>query len=313
MIRFFIHIIFLLAAFQIHSQQLSAKVNPENILIGEPFELTYTIKHTPNHKVVFTPFQDEIEVRSVEGGTLSTSGTRLEILEPFKDSTTSSTWTGAYTVTVWDSGTYIIPGPTVIIDDSSYSFKACTIYANYMDQVDGVDLYDINEGFAKIPSEPFSFINFIRSNWWWIALILALLATYIFIRKRKNKAPIPIVKAMSLKERTLLAIDALEKERMWEKDMLKEHFVELSFILRSYLTSRYNLSLLEKTTYETKLLLTKKGLNDDTVDNIIRILSESDMVKFAKSKPDEISILRVSTLTRQIIAETSPLEFDNFE
>ena len=84
-------------------------------------------------------------------------------------------------------------------------------------------------------------------------------------------------------------------------------------ILRMYLTSRYEISLLEKTTYETKLLLTQKGLNDETVEVIARILSESDMVKFAKSEPDVIAILRVSTLARQIVAETSPLEFDNVE
>ena len=46
---------------------------------------------------------------------------------------------------------------------------------------------------------------------------------------------------------------------------------------------------------------------------IARILSEADMVKFAKSEPDVIAILRVSTLARQIVAETSPLEFDNVE
>ena len=84
-------------------------------------------------------------------------------------------------------------------------------------------------------------------------------------------------------------------------------------ILRMYLTSRFEISLLEKTTYETKLLLTQKGLNDETVEVIARILSEADMVKFAKSEPDVIAILRVSTLARQIVAETSPLEFDNVE
>ena len=84
-------------------------------------------------------------------------------------------------------------------------------------------------------------------------------------------------------------------------------------ILRMYLTSRFEISLLEKTTYETKLLLTQKGLNEETVEVIARILSESDMVKFAKSEPETIAILRVSTLARQIVAETSPLEFDNVE
>ena len=110
-----------------------------------------------------------------------------------------------------------------------------------------------------------------------------------------------------------MAIDALEKEELWTKDKLKEHFIELSFILRSYLTSRYSISLLDKTTHETKLLLTKQGLNNETVDVIARILSQSDMVKFAKSKPELIAILRQSTLTKQIIAETSPLDFDNVD
>ena len=94
---------------------------------------------------------------------------------------------------------------------------------------------------------------------------------------------------------------------------MKEHFVELSYILRSYLTSRYDISLLEKTTYETTVLLTRKGLEEETVDVIIRILSQSDMVKFAKSKPDVIAILRISALAKQVVAETSPLDFDNVE
>ena len=94
---------------------------------------------------------------------------------------------------------------------------------------------------------------------------------------------------------------------------MKKHFVELSYILRSYLTTRYDISLLEKTSYQTKILLTEKGLNKETVDVVSRILSQSDMVKFAKSKPELIEILRISTLAKQIVVETSPLEFDNVE
>ena len=79
------------------------------------------------------------------------------------------------------------------------------------------------------------------------------------------------------------------------------------------MTSRYNISLLEKTSYQTKIVLTEKGLNKETVDVVARILSQSDMVKFAKSKPELIEILRISTLAKQIVVETSPLEFDNVE
>jgi len=37
------------------------------------------------------------------------------------------------------------------------------------------------------------------------------------------------------------------------------------------------------------------------------------MVKFAKSSPDELSVLRISVLAKQIIAETSPIEFENVD
>ena len=182
-----------------------------------------------------------------------------------------------------------------------------------VDPIDGVDLYDIKENFAEIPPKPFSLVDFLKSNWWWIALIIVGIIVFIIVKRRNKEDTEEREKPLSLRQRTLFAIDALEKAKLWEKGLLKEHFVELSMILRMYLTSRYEISLLEKTTYETRLLLTQKGLNEETVQVIARILSESDMVKFAKSEPDTISILRVSTLARQIVAETSPLEFDNVE
>jgi hypothetical protein len=37
------------------------------------------------------------------------------------------------------------------------------------------------------------------------------------------------------------------------------------------------------------------------------------MVKFAKSQPDEIAIYKHAQLARQIVAETSPIEFDHAE
>lgn len=313
-----IYISFVLIAHVSFAQKLSVEASEEKILIGEPIMLTYSVIVGTNSTVDFKPKSDNIPGRSAEGGTLTTDGFNFEITEAFTDTVKNNNnekeWIGRYTVTIWDSGTYILPGPNIVIDDSTYRFNNLSLYATYSAKVKGVDIYDIKENYAEIPVEPFSITKFVKTNWWWLLLIVLIVPAYFILKRgKREKIPKPLFKAMSLKERTLLAIDALDNEKLWEKDKLKEHFVELSYILRSYLTARYNLSLLEKTTYETKLLLTQKGLNEDTVDNIARILSESDMVKFAKSKPEVISILRVSTLARQIVAETSPLEFDNVE
>lgn len=309
---------FILGSTLVFGQRLDAKASKSSLKIGEPFTLTYTVETGPNDSIDFQPETDKIPMRASGGGQLSDEGFSVEISEPFKAKTSrksgGTTWTGTYNVVVWDSGTFIIPGPNISIADSTFQFRNISIYCDFTDKKSGVDLYDIRENYAELPPEENPFVRFAKDYWWLLLLVLIPIALIIFLKKRRQKnIPVRIEKAMSLKERTLMAIDALENEKLWEQDRLKEHFVELSYILRSYLTARYDISLLEKTTYETKLLLTQKGLNDDTIETIGRILSESDMVKFAKSRPEVIEILKVSTLARQIVAETSPLEFDNYE
>jgi hypothetical protein len=313
-------LIILLLSFgnQTTAQELSADVSKRDMRIGEPVTLTYKVKTDQNDTIVFFETYDEIPMRISNGGSISEKGSSAEILGLFKDTTVltqgGSLWKGTYTVTIWDSGTFIIPGPKININDSTFRFDDLRIYCDYSSKKQGVDIYDIRENYAKLPPEESRFIRWMQKYWWAALCLLAAIGIVLWLIKRNRRSqPQKITKAMSLKDRTLAAIDALERERLWEQGKLKEHYIELSYILRSYLTARYHLSLLEKTTLEAKSLLLHKGLNEDTVDTIVKILSQSDMVKFAQSKPNEILILKVSTLARQIIAETSPLDFDNYE
>jgi len=313
---FFISSLFLIG--NVFAQQLDATISKSRAKIGEPLTLKYKLKTRSNDTIVFFEKYSEIPIRTYGGGQLSNDGASAEILTSFNDSSYKvqggKEWLGKYDVVVWDSGTFIIPGPEIVINDSTFYFNDLRVYVDFSAKKSGVDIYDIRENYAKLPEEENVFVRWIKGNWWIIAIIVAAAALLLwFINKRKPREPIKVVKAMSLKERTLAAIDAIESERLWEQDKLKEHFIELSYIMRSYLTARYDIAILEKTTYQTKQLLLQKGLNEDTVDTIARILSHSDMVKFAKSSPDEIAILKISTLARQIVAETSPLEFDNYE
>lgn len=317
------YLFFILLSPLAFGQQLLVEVSQDDILIGESTTLTLTIKTDNNDSINFRPQLNEIDGRAISSnGALSTDKIAFEIVDPFRDTVikngSSKKWKGEYVVTAWDSGLFVIPGATVLINDSSFRFKDISITCRLVPKDTTIDIYEIRENYATIPDKPFSFVEFVTDNWWWLTLIIVAILAFFIIRSRQRRLrdedeyeeP---ARPLSLKERTILAIDALEKEELWTKDRLKEHFIELSYILRSYLTSRYSISLLDKTTYETKLLLTKQGLNSETIDVIARILSQSDMVKFAKSKPDLIAILRQSTLAKQIIAETSPLDFDNVD
>ncbi len=317
----FIYILIIVFAPFASSQQLLVELSDDAILVGEPTTLKFTVKAKDQDSIRFRAKLNEIEARSVnQNGGLSSDILPLEIIYPFVDTFifngATKKWRGEYVVTSWEPGIFVIPGATILINDSSFRFKDITLECTLTAKDTTMDLYEIRENYAQIPEKSFSFTEFISDNWWWLTLIIVGILIFILIKRRKNRAIddyLEEIRPLSLKERTILAIESLDKEEMWAKGKLKEHFIELSYILRSYLTSRYSISLLDKTTYEIKLLLTKKGLNAETVDVIARILSQSDMVKFAKSEPDAIAILRQSTLAKQIIAETSPLDFDNVD
>ncbi len=304
------------------TQQLLEEISRDNFAIGEPLRVKYIVKTALTDSIAFSEKIDVIQARfKNQNGSLSKKGAEFELIEAFHDTIIvlgkNKKWIGEYTLAAWEDGEYILPGPEIRINDSTYRFANLGVEVRLVASKKDFDLYGIRENYADIPSEPFSPMKFLKRNWWWIAIVaVALLLGWLIARRRRWDRELKSrvdFRPMSLKERTIKAVEALEKSELWNKDQLKEHFVELSYILRSYLTSRYNLSLLDKTTEQTKILLTKQGLNPETVDVIARILSQSDMVKFAKSKPDVIAILRQSTLVKQIIAETSPLDFDNVD
>ena len=317
MIKWYTYLLFVLMSNALFGQELSEEISEPHLSIGQPVIISYSIRTNSADSIVFHPSKQTIKGRAIStSGTLDKEEVDFEIIREFSDSTVLNNneqiWIGKYTITVWDSGAYIIPGPRVYINDSVYEFDNLALACYLTDPIDGIDIYDIKENFIELPAPPFSFINFLK-NWGWIILVGCLIIILILWINRKKQKTKELIKPLSLKERTLVAIESLEAAKLWEKDQLKEHFIELSFILRSYLTSRYEISLLEKTTNETKLLLAQKGLNEETVRVIAKILSQSDMVKFAKSKPDTISILNVSNLAKQIVAETSPIEFEHAE
>lgn len=312
---------FILCNSWVFGQTIKSKISDSIVVIGQQFIVTYSIEAKVGDSIQFVERTDFLPARAVsESGIIATDELEFELISTdakrSKNKKDLQVYEIQYTVVVWDSGLFVIPGPNFVIDDSMAICPDLRLASYLTPPKDGMDLYDIREDYAEIPPNPFSIKVFLKKHWWWLTLIVVAIVLFFVIRairRRRLMEEEEEERPMSLKDRTLLAIDALEKAKLWERDQLKEHFVELSYIVRSYLTARYSLSLLEKTTHEARLMLTQQGLERETVDVIIRILSQSDMVKFAKSKPDVISILRVSAEAKQVVAETSPLDFDNVE
>lgn len=317
-------IVVFFAALGLRAQELSSWLNPNKILIGETVNYTLKVKLAPGTAIRYEAYQGSIPAKAqLKNGSLSTGQVvDVEIVEPFHDTLIKGklidTWIGTYSVTIWDSGVVVLPEQYIVIGDSTYFFDPVKLSANFVAGQQDQDIYDIKESFADIP-EPQTWIQktgkFLWTNSYWILPILAILVfVWIQFRRHKNaNKRRPKQKETSLKDRTLTAIEALEKRRLWQDGLLKEHYTELSYIMRAYLSTRYQLNLLEKTTLETRLLLQQTALHAETIDTLMIILFQADMVKFAQSEPDEINILKVSVLAKQIVAETSPIEFENVE
>ena len=159
----------MLMTFVAFGQTLNATISQSVLYIGQPVTITYSVKVEKKDSLLFVPKKETIKARSVsKTGALSSEGVDFEITDEFIDTFAINgnrkNWVGQYVVTAWDSGMYILPGPTIIINDSVYQFQDLAIACMLVDAIDGVDLYDIKEHFAEIPPKPFSIVDFLKSR-----------------------------------------------------------------------------------------------------------------------------------------------------
>lgn len=298
-------IAFVVLSGMVNGQQLRAKWSASHCQIGEQVTLTITLNKAPK-KVDYRPYSAEVncEIRT-DSSKLTRDGT-LEIIGVFRDSTYSKKgerfWTGTYTLTAWDTGVYVFPVVQLMAGDSVYS-------AQLGDLTVGFEKKKINDELDEVPV--IVEVDYFRwfKDYWWIGLILLALFFVWWIRRRNIRRRPPVI--LSLKERTLLGINALRKQAFWKKDRIDEHYIEFSFLLRSFLSARYDLNLMERTTFETISLLRAKQLPEPTLERIRQLLQEADIVKFALGIPDEETIVLGLDYLEQLVIELSPLELLN--
>jgi hypothetical protein len=309
----FLHILILLSSLSFAQTKVS--LEKKRLKIGEQTELKYEISFSDKEgQLSFIPYKGsipclvEIKNSSIQSNKL----VNIEILGDFKDTLFKKdnklTWIGTYKICSWDTGNFILPPTTISSKDSIYQFEQLKFSVSSPKLLEGKEIYDIKEQYVELPNDYFSWF---KSYWYWFVILFILGIIVFLYYKKKNKKEIIPEKELSLKEKSLLAVNALEQAKLWEKDQLKEHYIELSFILRSYLSARYDLNLLEKTSFETSLLLVKKELDKSNIDKIKLLLDYSDMVKFAKSKPDEFEVFKNLAQAKQLIVETSPLQIEH--
>ncbi|MGZ8391715.1 MAG: hypothetical protein ACXWWK_02620 [Gemmatimonadales bacterium] len=153
-----------------------------------------------------------------------------------------------------------------------------------------------------------------------MAIVLTLLcaaAGYAVVRRRRRRPPVslpPVTAepvALTPYQIALDRLDAVERERWPSRGSVAAHYEAVAQTLRQYLEAAGNVSACERTTSELLWALppylSRAGLRDRCHD----VLSEADLVKFARMRPgeaDAADFLRRARLLLQAWHEARPAE-----
>ncbi len=305
----------------IWSQQAKTILSKSDVEVGEKITLTYLLLYNQGNDFIFNSDKSKVSCEKMnKNGVFVNDTSSLEILNPFKDTLIKESdkqlWTGIFEVTVWDTGTFKIPDFVVNFNNQNINFPCAIFKAHLVEHQDSTELQDIKEEFAEIPKE----INEKEANTElrsylsliiWAAIVV--LAFFIIRWIIKKKARIVSDENMDFQQQTLKAIEELERKKLWLQGLEKEHYSELSFLLRSYFSYCFELNLLEKTTHETILLLRQLKLEPSKITEIQSLLYGADMVKFAKSKPEEDHNMALLNSAKRIVQNTKAIKKQNVE
>ena len=105
-----------------------------------------------------------------------------------------------------------------------------------------------------------------------------------YMRKRKTMPrPVPKIPPHVVANKALVE---LGHRKLWQKGKFKAYYTALTSILRTYISSRWDVGALEMTTDEIIMALRDVDMPSASRTDLITILRTADMVKFAKAEPE---------------------------
>lgn len=262
--------------------QIHARLDTQEILIGDQIHYTFEVTQTPSYKAHFPSLRkglhNEISVLD---------STSLDTVQ--KDDNTL-TIQKKYLITTFDSGYYKIPSyPLVFQKDGkkdTLQFPAKELWVYTLKTDTAKDIQAI-----KPPLEaPVTFAEILPYLGYGL-LGIAIIGLIIYIiRKRRKKQPVYKPVSAPSKPAYVIALeqlDQLKAEKLWQQNRIKEYYTRLTNIIRAYLERRYGIKAMEETTSEILKDMEHTGFsNKELFEKLRGLLGLADLVKFAKNLPE---------------------------
>ncbi len=256
----------------------TARLDVRQILVGDQAKLFLEVRHNPSSVKIQWP-------------TILDSFNKLEVVEKGKIDTIKQggyiTYKQKLLVTGFDSGLFQIPPfQFAVIPTSGTASVLTTDSFQLLVQTVAVDT---NKAFKPIKS-----IMFVDATWldylWYIIggialVVLTIIGVVYYMKHKKPVVKEPKQPKVPLQDQVLAKLAELDARQLWQKNQVKEYYIELTDIVRSYIEERFKTHAMELTTDE---LLYKARLHKELqqyVSVLTVILQTADLAKFAKSQP----------------------------
>lgn len=279
-VRMLLLAVCLLAGFTAEAQQtlIDVKVDTADILIGEQTTLHVTVTTDPNRRIIIPLPGDTlmtgVEVLSVSDADSTVADGRLVIRRDIL-------------VTSFDSSLYLLP-PFVAIDgaDTIESDQVALKVSTVPVDVDNPEqFYDIKD----VWQPPFVLADYYP----WIfgiltALFIICVIGYLIQRYRRHRSEVPVKPAepeLPPYEVAIRELDSIKDQKLWQQGLNKEYYTQVTDTLRRYISRRYGVNAMEKTSEEILAIIERETDERSVYDTLRQVLRLSDYVKFAKLHP----------------------------
>ncbi|MFI3320583.1 MAG: hypothetical protein SNH01_07220 [Rikenellaceae bacterium] len=276
-----------LATAQGEKPRVHAALSRDSVMIGDQFELVIDVESDVMQRVVFPDFNladsatlELVDSRAVD--TVSKDGRKLRLRK-------------RYILTTFDEGRYNMGRPAVLYADKNV---VDTLYAEGDSlrllvatfQIDSTSrpIYDIKAQ----RNLPFQFAE-ISGYMKWGGIIALIILALLFIAWKvlayygKNfgnifKPAPPVPPHVTAIE----ALEALHNKKLWQNNQHKLYYSSLTDILKSYISGRYDVAVLEMTSNQTLKAIQKLDISRKSKDDLRALLKDADLAKFAKAMPE---------------------------
>lgn len=275
---------------------VSSSVSTERVQVAEPFRLSTKVEVPLGARVTFPPVGDKL-------GAFDVTGQKVIEDFPSAEDTDKRIWSRTLTLESITVGDLEIPphevqvqiaGETVTLQTKPIPMHVISVLEDRADPTQFRDIHSLNDLEAPIKSSSNSWM-------WWSggAAVVGLSGAAMLFSVRRRNMVTPVTWAHQ-------QLSALQASRLVEQgdDVLVPS--ELSLIIRDYLQHQFELEATAHTSTELlSAIRQQRLLPDELVDRYLKLLADTDLVKFAGLSMSSADLNSVIDQTRELIDATA--------